>query len=73
MIQDIFPVSELNVLGSEGKFQVMKTSELVISRACRQFVYDYSGLEYLDCVNGISHVGHCHPKEHFILLFLFSK
>jgi len=35
---------------------------LNISRASKQFVYDQSGVQYLDTVNGTSHVGHCHPQ-----------
>jgi ethanolamine-phosphate phospho-lyase len=27
---------------------------------CR--LYDADGNEYLDCVNNVAHVGHCHPK-----------
>jgi len=34
---------------------------LKITKASRQYMYDDSGNEYLDCVSNISHVGHCHP------------
>lgn len=34
---------------------------LKIVRGKGQFLYDEKGREYLDCVNNISHVGHCHP------------
>ena len=27
-----------------------------------QYLYDRDGKEYLDAVNNIQHVGHCHPK-----------
>jgi len=27
-----------------------------------QFLYELNGKKYLDCVNNIQHVGHCHPK-----------
>ena len=27
-----------------------------------QFLYDLNGKKYLDCVNNIHHVCHCHPK-----------
>ena len=27
-----------------------------------QFFYDANGQRYLDCVNNVCHVGHCHPK-----------
>ena len=29
-----------------------------------QYLYDDKGRQYLDCVNNISHVGHCHPRIH---------
>ena len=34
---------------------------LKIVRGKGQYLYDEKGMEYLDCVNNISHVGHCHP------------
>jgi len=34
---------------------------LKIIKGRGQYLYDESGKEYLDCVNNISHVGHCHP------------
>ena len=37
-------------------------SVLNISRASKQFLYDQNGVQYLDTVNGTSHVGHCHPQ-----------
>jgi len=27
-----------------------------------QYIYDSDGIQYLDAVNNIQHVGHCHPK-----------
>ncbi len=35
---------------------------LEIVRGWRQFLYDESGQSYLDCVNNVCHVGHCHPR-----------
>ncbi|OQV24479.1 Alanine--glyoxylate aminotransferase 2-like [Hypsibius exemplaris] len=35
---------------------------LKIVRAQRQYMYDENGIEYLDCINNVAHVGHCHPK-----------
>ncbi|MBV8206358.1 MAG: aminotransferase class III-fold pyridoxal phosphate-dependent enzyme, partial [Acidobacteria bacterium] len=29
--------------------------------ASRQYMYDGGGRRYLDCVNNVNHVGHCHP------------
>ena len=34
---------------------------LKIVKGKGQYLYDENGQEYLDCVNNISHVGHCHP------------
>ena len=34
---------------------------LHIVRGWRQHLYDASGRAYLDCVNNVAHVGHCHP------------
>ena len=34
---------------------------LKIVKGKGQYLYDENGREYLDCVNNISHVGHCHP------------
>ncbi|XP_068204053.1 5-phosphohydroxy-L-lysine phospho-lyase-like isoform X2 [Palaemon carinicauda] len=36
-------------------------SNLKIVRASRQYMYDDSNAEYLDCINSVAHVGHCHP------------
>jgi 4-aminobutyrate aminotransferase-like enzyme/Ser/Thr protein kinase RdoA (MazF antagonist) len=35
---------------------------LHIIRGWRQHLYDAAGREYLDCVNNVAHVGHCHPR-----------
>ncbi|XP_036372286.1 ethanolamine-phosphate phospho-lyase [Megalops cyprinoides] len=32
-----------------------------IVRAKGQYMYDESGERYLDCINNVAHVGHCHP------------
>ncbi|MDH5643268.1 MAG: aminotransferase class III-fold pyridoxal phosphate-dependent enzyme, partial [Gemmatimonadota bacterium] len=33
-----------------------------VVRGVGQYLYDAEGNEYLDCVNNVCHVGHCHPK-----------
>ncbi|ESO87374.1 hypothetical protein LOTGIDRAFT_81966, partial [Lottia gigantea] len=38
-----------------------EVSPLKIVRASKQYIYDEIGTEYLDCINNVSHVGHCHP------------
>ena len=35
---------------------------LTIVRGWKQFLYDADGLRYLDAVNNVPHVGHCHPR-----------
>ncbi|XP_063045518.1 5-phosphohydroxy-L-lysine phospho-lyase [Engraulis encrasicolus] len=32
-----------------------------ILRARGQYLYDENGIEYLDCISNVQHVGHCHP------------
>ncbi|KAK6633959.1 hypothetical protein RUM44_004566 [Polyplax serrata] len=38
-----------------------KADPLKIVRAQGQYMYDETGDEYLDCINNVAHVGHCHP------------
>lgn len=33
-----------------------------IVRGIGQYLFDENGRSYLDCVNNVSHVGHCHPR-----------
>jgi 4-aminobutyrate aminotransferase-like enzyme/Ser/Thr protein kinase RdoA (MazF antagonist) len=35
---------------------------LHIVRGWMQYLYDAGGQTYLDCVNNVAHVGHCHPR-----------
>jgi 4-aminobutyrate aminotransferase-like enzyme/Ser/Thr protein kinase RdoA (MazF antagonist) len=35
---------------------------LHITRGWMQHLYDSAGRAYLDCVNNVAHVGHCHPR-----------
>jgi len=44
------------------KSQVFGKSTLDIVKGMKQHVYDDNGVQYLDCVNGTSQVGHCHPQ-----------
>uniref|UniRef100_A0A3B1K380 5-phosphohydroxy-L-lysine phospho-lyase n=1 Tax=Astyanax mexicanus TaxID=7994 RepID=A0A3B1K380_ASTMX len=32
-----------------------------IVRARGQYLYDENGVQYLDCISNVQHVGHCHP------------
>ncbi|XP_048382898.1 ethanolamine-phosphate phospho-lyase isoform X1 [Stegostoma tigrinum] len=34
---------------------------LKIIRAQGQYMYDENGTQFLDCINNVAHVGHCHP------------
>lgn len=36
-------------------------SHLKIVKGALQYLYDDKGNTYIDCVNNVSHVGHCHP------------
>ncbi len=35
---------------------------LTIVKGGKQYLYDYEGRAYLDAVNNVAHVGHCHPR-----------
>ena len=35
---------------------------LKITKGQGQYLFDESGMTYLDCVNNVCHVGHCHPS-----------
>ncbi|XP_053779350.1 ethanolamine-phosphate phospho-lyase isoform X3 [Desmodus rotundus] len=35
---------------------------LKVVRAQRQYLFDEKGEQYLDCINNVAHVGHCHPE-----------
>lgn len=38
-----------------------RSNPLKIVRAEKQYMYDEQGQQYLDCINNVAHVGHCHP------------
>ena len=46
---------------SNGSQQIEKLKDTRIARASKQYVFDEDGVKYLDCFNGVAHVGHCHP------------
>lgn len=35
---------------------------LTIVRGGGTYLFDHNGVQYLDCVNNVAHLGHCHPK-----------
>lgn len=38
-----------------------RSDPLKIVSAVGQYMYDEKGGQYLDCINNVAHVGHCHP------------
>jgi alanine--glyoxylate aminotransferase 2-like 1 len=38
-----------------------KNDPLKVVRGKGQYLYDENGVAYLDCINNVAHVGHCHP------------
>ena len=61
-------MSELKkIIKKRGKyispsFSLAYDNPIHIVKGRGQYLYDYRGIKYLDAVNNISHVGHCHPK-----------
>ena len=45
-----------------GSLSLAYRDPLEIVRGEGQFLYDSEGRDYLDCVNNVCHVGHCHPR-----------
>ena len=37
-------------------------SPIIMERGAFQYLFSHDGTSYLDCVNNVSHVGHCHPQ-----------
>lgn len=56
-----------------------KKDPLKIVRGEGQYMYDENGKQYLDCINNVAHVGHCHPHvvkaamEQMSLLYTNSR
>uniref|UniRef100_H0XGG6 5-phosphohydroxy-L-lysine phospho-lyase n=1 Tax=Otolemur garnettii TaxID=30611 RepID=H0XGG6_OTOGA len=59
-----------------GKADTLALRRRLLSSSCRlffpedpvkvvwghgQYMYDEQGAEYIDCINNVAHVGHCHP------------
>ena len=56
-----------NILKKRNKYLAPSYSlsydePLFIKRGEGQYLFDHEGNKYLDAINNISHVGHCHPK-----------
>ena len=60
MFEIDYPITRRKVLSSS--LSLSYTKPLHIVRGSGQFLYDKNGIEYLDGVNNIQHVGHAHPK-----------
>ncbi len=45
-----------------SSLSVLYREPLKIVRGSMQYLYDETGREYLDAVNNVCHVGHCHPR-----------
>ena len=45
-----------------GQVALSYDQPLCIVRGSGCYLYDEKGHEYLDSVNNVAHVGHCHPK-----------
>ncbi|KYO20348.1 5-phosphohydroxy-L-lysine phospho-lyase [Alligator mississippiensis] len=50
----------LQLIGSSCKLFFPKDPVKIV-RAKGQYMYDENGRQYLDCINNVAHVGHCHP------------
>ncbi len=67
--EEMFPVeiSAAEILAARKKhvgpsLSLAYERPLHIVRGKGQYLYDAFDLTYLDCVNNVCHVGHCHPK-----------
>ncbi|GAX77014.1 hypothetical protein CEUSTIGMA_g4461.t1 [Chlamydomonas eustigma] len=47
-------------LGPNVAINYAQPLQIVKGKGC--YLYDQNGVEYLDCVNNVAHVGHCHPE-----------
>ncbi|UCH66211.1 MAG: aminotransferase class III-fold pyridoxal phosphate-dependent enzyme, partial [Ignavibacterium sp.] len=61
-------VNSLNKIRKERETFLCKSlsvsykNPLKIDRGAMQYLFDDNGRTYLDCVNNVCHVGHCHPQ-----------
>ena len=57
---DVLLKKRADLLGPSLSISYRKKLKIVRGRGA--YLYDHTGRAYLDCVNNICHVGHCHPK-----------
>ena len=55
-------ISELRTRYLGPSLKVSYKEPLHIIRGEGQYLFDGDGRRYLDAINNIQHVGHCHPK-----------
>ena len=54
---------DIDQLGSSPAVaRTQAAGPLKLKTGSGQFLYDDLGNQYLDCVNNVCHVGHCHPR-----------
>ena len=59
--QDLIKTRKINI---SNNFSISYKKPIQFLEAQFQYLYDEKGKKYLDCINNISHVGHCHPQIH---------
>ena len=55
-------ITEIRAKHTSAALSVSYKKPLQIVRGYMQYLYDERGREYLDAVNNVPHVGHCHPR-----------
>jgi 4-aminobutyrate aminotransferase-like enzyme/Ser/Thr protein kinase RdoA (MazF antagonist) len=60
-------ISEKNYIDQRQKYiskalSISYERPIIMERGAFQYMFDQKGRTYLDCVNNIMHVGHCHPQ-----------
>ena len=48
-------------LHSPNQVYFFKDDPLLIMKSTGQYLIDEHGTKYLDCINNVAHIGHCHP------------
>lgn len=59
-------LTSLEIMASREKhisksFRISYENPIKVTRGAMQYLFDEQGKTYLDAVNNVSHVGHCHP------------
>uniref|UniRef100_A0A8C5IAD1 Ethanolamine-phosphate phospho-lyase n=1 Tax=Gouania willdenowi TaxID=441366 RepID=A0A8C5IAD1_GOUWI len=58
----IFPLIKQKLVTKSRILKIFFSHDPIkIVRAKGQYMYDEKGQRYLDCINNVAHVGHCHP------------